>query len=267
MANVLVIRAAGTNCDTELVRAFRLAGAEPTLVHLDALIADATAIDRADIIALPGGFSYGDDIASGRVFAAKLRAHLQQPMLRAVDRGACVLGVCNGFQILVQLGLLPGLDRAPDAWPAPTAALVENAGGRFIDDWVKVRVESDSPCIWTRSWAALSSKPQADDLLQLPIAHGEGRLVCASEDDLKRLMDAGCAPLRYVNNPNGSSGDIAGLCDPTGRVFGLMPHPERYIDWNRHPCWTRLSADVRKGDVPGLLCFKDAVSAVAAQTV
>ena len=110
----------------------------------------------------------------------------------------------------------------------------------------------------------MASRPQVSDLLQLPIAHGEGRLVCTDDDTLKRLLDAGCAPLLYIENPNGSAADIAGLCDPSGRVFGLMPHPERYIDWNRHPYWTRLSPEVRHADAPGLLCFKDAVAAVTA---
>ncbi len=267
MATALVIRAAGTNCDTELVRAFALAGATPELVHVDALIADPSRLDRADLIALPGGFSYGDDIASGRVFAAKLRAHLQGPLLAAVERGACVIGVCNGFQILVQLGLLPGLDAKRGEFPRPMVSLVENASGRFTDEWVGVRAEADSPCVWTRSWAALGASASANDLMQLPIAHGEGRLVCASDDALERLIGAGCAPLRYTRNPNGSAADIAGLCDPSGRVFGLMPHPERYLDWNRHPYFTRLGTDVQRSDPPGLLCFKDAVAAVAAHAV
>lgn len=267
MPQALVIRAAGTNCDTELVRAFSMAGASANLVHLDALIADPSPFGAADLIALPGGFSFGDDIASGRVFAAKIRTHLMSHLLDAIERGACVIGVCNGFQILVQLGLLPGLKAGtnlPKAGPQPCVALVENASGCFTDQWVGVEVVDQSPCVWTRSWAAMASRPMAGDLLQLPIAHGQGRLVCADDDTLKRLMDAGCAPLRYTHNPNGSAGDIAGLCDPTGRLFGLMPHPERYLDWNRHPYWTRLGDDFRRGTPPGLLCFKDAVAAVAA---
>lgn len=264
MPQALVIRAAGTNCDAELVRAFTMAGATPRLVHLDALIADPSPLEQAELIGFPGGFSYGDDIASGRVFAAKIRANLQRQLLEAVDRGACVIGVCNGFQILVQLGLLPGLDREGSDWPRQSVALVENDSGTFTDRWVRVVPSAETPCVWTRSWAALSPSVNADDLLQLPIAHGEGRLVCADDDTLKRLLDAGCAPLLYADNPNGSTADIAGLCDPSGRVFGLMPHPERYIDWNRHPYWTRLAPEIRHGDAPGLLCFKDAVAAVGA---
>ncbi len=263
MPQALVIRAAGTNCDAELVRAFTMAGATTDLIHLDALIADPAPLQAADLIALPGGFSFGDDIASGRVFAAKIRTHLLNHLLDAIERGACIIGVCNGFQILVQLGLLPGL-KDGSAPLKPCVALVDNASGCFTDEWVGVEVAPDSPCVWTRSWAALASSPMAGDLLQLPIAHGQGRLVCANDDMLARLIDAGCAPLRYTHNPNGSAGDIAGLCDPTGRIFGLMPHPERYIDWNRHPYWTRLGDDVRRGTPPGLLCFKDAVAAVAA---
>jgi len=262
MPSALVLRAAGTNCDPELVRAFRMAGAQTSLMHIDALIADPAPLKTADLIAFPGGFSYGDDIASGRVLAAKVRAHLQKPLLEAVDRGACVIGVCNGFQVLVQLGLLPGGGKAADGFAPQSVALVENEGGRFIDRWVPITVDADSPCIWTKSWAARSKLAHSDEILRLPIAHAEGRLVGASPEVIQRLLDSGCAPLRYAENPNGSAGDIAGLCDPTGRIFGLMPHPERYLDWNRHPWATRLAKGVRQGDAPGLLFFRDAVVAM-----
>lgn len=266
MPNCLVIRAAGTNCDVELLRAFRLAGATTTLVHVDALVADPSPLARADLIAFPGGFSYGDDIASGRVFASKVRAHLETHLLAAVDRGACIIGVCNGFQVLVQLGLLPGASEhaiGQTKFAQQSVALVDNQAGRFVDRWVPITVDANSPCVWTRSWAKMSKGSNAAEVLQLPIAHAEGRLVGADAQVIQRLLDSGCAPVRYAENPNGSAGDIAGLCDPTGRIFGLMPHPERYLDWNRHPWATRLPGDMKKGHAPGLLFFQDAVAAVA----
>ncbi|MEM8756646.1 MAG: phosphoribosylformylglycinamidine synthase subunit PurQ [Planctomycetota bacterium] len=247
----LLVRAAGTNCGAELARAFRLAGAAPTVVHLDRLLRDPGPIAGAEIIAFPGGFSFGDDIASGRVFAMHVRTALGGPLREAVGRGARVLGVCNGFQILVQSGLLPGWDGQERA-----AALVENEQGRFIDRWVRVEYPSASRCVWTKGLA----KDQDPETQLLPIANGEGRFV-ADDDGLARLERAGQIAVRYAEPTNGSAGDVAGICDPTGRVLGLMPHPERYLDWNRHPFWTSLPSAVRSGTTPGLRLFENAVRA------
>jgi phosphoribosylformylglycinamidine synthase len=270
----LIIRAPGTNCDGELARAFTLAGATAEVVHLDALIADPSAIDRADLIGLPGGFSYGDDVASGRIFAMRLKKNLYPALREAVSRGAPVFAVCNGFQIAVQAGLLPG-PSAGQGWPNEPAeqevSLTFNSGGRFIDRWVPVHAVENSVCIWTRG---LQDEFRASpDSMMLPIAHGEGRLVARDGGVLERLRQNGQIALRYgstpraggtathPNNPNGSTDDIVGICDTSGRVFGLMPHPERYLDWNRHPFWTRLEAGTRQGDTPGLRMFKNAVEA------
>jgi len=259
MPRALVIRTAGTNCDEELVRAFGLAGAEVDLVHLERLIADPAPIRKADLIGLPGGFSYGDDIASGRVFAAKARRALYPALRSAVDRGACIIGICNGFQVLVQLGLLPGPadgEALPDSAPPQTVTLTDNASARFIDRWVGIEVESASPCVWTKGLAS------GGEAAVLPIAHGEGRFV-ASPALLEAIEGSGRVALRYAEDVNGSEGRIAGICDGTGRVFGLMPHPERYLEWNRHPRATRLDAGAQSGDTPGLKMFKNAVEAVA----
>lgn len=256
----LVLRTAGTNCDRELVRAFALAGCAVDLIHLERLIDDPTALERADLVGLPGGFSYGDDIASGRIFAARMRERLWPALRSAAARGAAMIGVCNGFQILVQVGLLPGPasgepwpeDRAPEA----TVALTDNAGGRFIDRWVGVEA-SGGRCIWTRDLPGRFG-PEA---MMLPIAHGEGRFVARDDATLDALERGGHVALRYTEEVNGSANAIAGICDASGRIFGLMPHPERYLDWTRHPSWTRLDASVRAGPTPGRLIFESAVRA------
>lgn len=180
----LVMRTAGTNCDAELVRAFTLAGCDVDLLHVDRLAADPTPIDRADVIGFPGGFSYGDDIASGRILAARLRETVWGNLRDSAARGTPMIGICNGFQVMVQLGLLPGPD-AGEAWGEgriePTVALAENSGGRFIDRWVGVAPAVDSGgenCIWTKGLAeGLASGVYDEATMMLPIAHGEGRVV------------------------------------------------------------------------------------------
>ncbi len=259
MPSALVIRAPGTNCDQEMLRGFNLAGASAELHHLDAIIASPQTLDRFDLIGFPGGFSYGDDIASGRIFAMKLRERLYPALKRALDRGVPMIGACNGFQTLVQVGLLPGGENEGNA-PAQIAALSDNTSGRFIDRWVGVTYER-SRCVWTKGLAEAFAA-HADDVQQLPVAHGEGRFVARDAGVLDALERAGQVVLRYNDNFNGSERSIAGICDATGLVFGLMPHPERYLTWHNHPYWTRLATEVRRGDTPGLMIFKNAVSHV-----
>lgn len=265
----LIVRAAGTNCDAEMVRAFELAGAASTLLHVDRLIADPALVQGFDLIGFPGGFSYGDDIASGRIFAMKLRERLYPALREAAVRGCPMIGACNGFQVLVQVGLLPGpLDgRWPeDAAPAQTASLAHNSGARFIDRWVGVAPVAGSVCVWTQGLAEAFKNDQRRDVMQLPIAHGEGRFVTSSPAVLDALKSGGQIALTYTDNPNGSTADIAGICDASGRIFGLMPHPERYLDWTMHPYWTRLAPAARTGPTPGLLMFMNAVRAAQGVT-
>jgi phosphoribosylformylglycinamidine synthase len=256
MPSALVITAAGINCEHELLHAFELAGAGADLVHLNRLLEDPEIIDRYDLVGLPGGFSFGDAIAAGRVMAALMREKLYPAFVRAIERGAPIIAPCNGFQIAVQIGLLPGPAPGapwPEAPPRPAASLARNASGRFVDRWCAVEVPAHTRCIWT----AGLELPEA--LMTLPVAHGEGRFI---SPDLARLEGHGQVALRYArrDNPNGSEGDVAGICDASGLVFGLMPHPERYTHPTHHPTWTRLPADLRAADPLGLRIFRNAVA-------
>jgi phosphoribosylformylglycinamidine synthase subunit PurQ / glutaminase len=249
----LVLRAPGTNCDHETAHAFERAGGIAKRVHVRALAERPALADDCQIFCIPGGFSYGDDIASGRILALELRTRLGDVLARFRDRGGLVLGICNGFQVLLQTGLL----LADATSGRAEATLAHNTSGRFIDRWVRLRC-GGGPCVFLRGI----------DTLELPVAHGEGRFVLRDPGRLEPLRAAGQLPLTYVaddagrpTNPNGAVGDVAGACDPTGRVFGLMPHPERFIDATQHPSWSgRLDPSAPGG---GLAVFANAVKATA----
>jgi len=251
---VLVLRTAGTNCDAEAVHAFGKAGGRVEERRLAEVVESPALLREAAILVFPGGFTYGDDVASGAVFAVKLRARLLPELQRAVEDGRLVLGVCNGFQILVRAGLLPALG---GRGVPGEAALGFNDSARFEDRWVTLEGTSDR-CPWVRK----------GDLIDCPVAHGEGKFVPRDEGVLRRLreggqvvvryrMPEGAAPGTYPHNPNGSVDDIAGICDPTGRVFGLMPHPERNaLPWH-HPGAASRTPPERAGS--GLRVFENAV--------
>lgn len=249
----LIIRTAGTNCDVELAHAFALAGSTPETIHLHRLIDEPALIDGFDLIGFPGGFSYGDDIAAGRILANRLKHRLLEPLQKAVERGVPMIGVCNGFQVIVKMGLLPDPRKAEQ-----TVTLADNSSGRFIDKWVPLVTDADSVCVWTKGLTSF----------ELPIAHGEGRFHPGSEANLHTLRERKQIALRYASggNPNGSVDDIAGICDPSGLVFGLMPHPERFTDPTNHPQWTRTPGSLSTTPV-GLRIFQNAVEHVAAATV
>jgi len=256
----LVITAPGINCDLELSRAFAAAGAEPESILLRALQRQPSLVDGFELIGLPGGFSFGDDIAAGRVMAALMRRQIYPALAEAIARGVPMICPCNGFQIAVQAGLLPGPNAA--AWPReaapPTIALATNQEGRFNDAWTGVEIPNNTRCVWTRG--IFSGSPNAD-IDMLPSAHGEGRFVTDAAT-LARLDANGQIALRYTatENFNGSMHAVAGICDETGLVFGLMPHPERFTRWTQHPWWTRLSADDRRDEPLGLRMFRQAVA-------
>ena len=252
----LILRTAGTNCDGETAHAFRLAGAEAEIVHINRLLQNPALIDTYQILAVPGGFSYGDDIAAGRILANQIVQHLGDALHRFVESGRPVIGVCNGFQVLVKTNLLPG----PVAGRSgQTSTLAHNDCGRFIDRWVSL-ARRPSKCIWT------ANLPQT---MELPIAHGEGKFIPADDSVRRALWDGGQVALTYARpdgspaggaapfNPNGSVDDIAGVCDPSGLVLGLMPHPERYVDPLQHPAWTRQSPLPQRGQ--GWQLFANAV--------
>lgn len=259
MPNALIITTAGINCDREVVHAFTLAGANVTSMHLNQLLDDPTIVDQFQLIGLPGGFSYGDAIAAGRIMAALMRKELYPALVRAVSRGVPIIAPCNGFQIAAQIGLLPG-PASGEAWPEqapkPTIALAQNASARFVDRWCDVELPNQTKCIWTDDLEI----PQQTSVL--PIAHGEGRFIAESPELLKQLQDNGQVAVRYTiaDNPNGSQGNIAGICDASGLVLGLMPHPERYTRWTHHPRWGRLDASAKVEQPLGLKMYKKAVA-------
>lgn len=259
----LVMRTAGTNCDAETVLALERAGSPVDRHHLHRILREPSRLDDYAILALPGGFSYGDDIAAGRVYGLEVRHALAEALAHFVDRGGLVLGICNGFQVLVESGLLesapPGRDPSERE-----IALSQNQSHRFECRWVNLRSE-DCACPWL----------EAGELLPCPAAHAEGRLVVRDDAVLERLRSQGQIALRYVtladdgtvgpadypDCPNGAVEQIAGLCDPTGRVLGLMPHPERNLEPWHHPEWTRRGArSVGEGQ-----SFYDRLVAVAAR--
>ncbi|NLY03011.1 MAG: phosphoribosylformylglycinamidine synthase I [Rhodopirellula sp.] len=237
--NVLILRAPGTNCDRETAYAFEQAGAGVELVHVNRVLEQPGLFDRFQILCIPGGFSYGDDVAAGRIFANQFRHHLDEQLNRFKDAGKIILGICNGFQVLLKSGVL--LEETPET--GPPATLTWNDSGRFEDRWVQLSA-GQSDCVLLRGIESM----------YLPVAHAEGKFVTRDEGVLAAL-DRGkqlalryrCqvvpanadGPVPYPDNPNGSVADIAGVCDTTGRVLGLMPHPERHIDRTQHPRWTR----------------------------
>jgi phosphoribosylformylglycinamidine synthase subunit PurQ / glutaminase len=261
MSNVqaLVLAGYGQNCDHETAHALELAGATAERVHINALIDGSVRLDGYQVMVFGGGFSWGDDHGAGVVQAVRMKTHLGDQLLAYIEKGNLVLGICNGFQCLVNLGLLPGID---GDYRSRKVALIGNDCGQFRDQWVTLSVNPDSPCVFTQGLAQL----------ELPVRHGEGKFY-AESGMLDRLVANQQVVVRYAGddgspaqgafplNPNGSLLDIAGICDTTGRIFGLMPHPEAYNHPTNHPDWPRLKAEARAtgGPTPGIQLFVNAV--------
>jgi phosphoribosylformylglycinamidine synthase I len=252
--NVIILRAPGTNCDMETAFAFEQAGAKSETLHINRLLDQPNIFERFQILCIPGGFSFGDDIAAGRIFGNLMQHHLAEQMSKFKDAGKLILGICNGFQVLMKSPVLLESDREQ----GPAATLMLNDSGRYEDRWVHLGAKSEK-CVFLKGI----------ERMYLPVAHAEGKFVARNDETLRQLDSAGQLVLRYVShqangrgpvqfpdNPNGSQADVAGVCDSTGRVLGLMPHPERHIDPTQHPRWTRGETD-SVGD--GLQIFHNAV--------
>ena len=255
---ILIITGYGVNCEAESSRAWELAGGSPVQVHLNDLLDNPAQMRDFRGLMFIGGFSYGDHMTSGHVFALRVKHHLREELQKFIDAGKIILGVCNGFQTMTKIGLLPGLN---GEYFDPKVALMQNDCGTFQNFWVNLKFEVNSPCIFTKG---LSGMP-------MPIRHGEGKIFTTDKAVIEQIEKLGCAAARYADgsgnatmdfpaNPNGSLNAIAGLCDPTGRIFGLMPHPEAYLFPENHPNW-----DVQKlnGTLPaqglGLKLFENGV--------
>ena len=281
---VAVLFGFGINCDHETAAVFRLVGAEADRLHVNRLIEAPDLLSSYDILAIPGGFSFGDHLGSGRLLGNRLRFALRDPLRDFVANGGPVIGICNGFQVLVKTGLLPGPPAGGDATPdfEQRASLAMNESGRYEDRWVTLEFDSESPCVWTQGLTRIDC----------PVRHGEGRFVVEDESVLDEMDAAHQLVVRYVDpatpkgegrtderlpyptSPNGSARNIAGVCDSTGLVFGLMPHPEAiYAKW-LHPDHTRYTAPEAEASVSvderslgewegeGLQMFRNAVEHV-----
>lgn len=271
--NVLILRAPGTNCDKETAFAFERAGADAQVLHINRLLENPALFRQFQILCIPGGFSYGDDVAAGRILANQIQHHLAEHLVEFKAAGKLILGICNGFQVLIKSSVL----LEPDAEKGPPATLTWNDSGRYEDRWVRLAAASEK-CVFLRGIEAM----------YLPVAHAEGKFVTRDLAVLNQLQAAGqivlryrplaagpknssapfvfvdpdpFSPVAYPDNPNGSMANTAGVCDATGRVLGLMPHPERHIDPTQHPRWTRGEAGP-VGD--GMKLFTNAVEYFAA---
>lgn len=248
--NVLILRAPGTNCDAETQFAFEKAGARAERLHINRLKENLSLLSSYQVLVVPGGFTYGDDVAAGKILANQLAHFLGDALRKFRDKEKLILGICNGFQAILKAGILLPADE-----DGPIATLATNSVGIFQDRWVHLQ-----------AYPGKCPFLQGIDRMFLPAAHGEGRFVCREDWQLQGLIQAGQAVLRYVDangnpgdfpiNPNGSQGHIAGICDATGRVLGLMPHPERHVLPTHHPHWTRMGL-AAEGD--GLALFRNAI--------
>lgn len=268
MPHVLILRAPGTNCDLETAYAFQQAGATTERLHINRLLEEPGLFKRFQILCFPGGFSYGDDVASGRILANQMQHHLSEELMAFRDAGKLVLGICNGFQVLIKTGLL--LNDVPGE--EPSATLAWNNCGCFQDRWVRLVTCPRSHNVFLRGI----------EEMYIPMAHAEGRFAARDLETLKKLDTSGQLALRYAplqrspwdkeseqdaynahgilqfpDNPNGAMANTAGVSDLTGRVLGLMPHPERHITPTQHPQWTRRSTQPKEGD--GMKIFHNAV--------
>lgn len=271
---VAVLFGFGINCDRETAAVFDMVGGTSERLHVNNLVQGNRSLEEFDILAVPGGFSFGDHLGSGRLLGNRLRFALRDQLQTFVNSGKPIIGICNGFQALVKTGLLPGPESAslePDL--IQRASLTLNNTGRYEDRWVTLEFDSESPCIWTKGIQRI----------ECPVRHGEGRFVMPTDADLDRLSTNHQLTVRYVDpltesgsglsddllpfplSPNGSMRNIAGICDPTGLVFGLMPHPEAFYTMWLHPEHTSMNLEDDQWEGSGLQIFRNAVEYVRSQ--
>lgn len=258
---VLVLKADGTNRDEEMAFAFKLAGADPKIVHVNELRNKTEKMSNYNILALPGGFAYGDDIVSGKILAIELTSFLGNELRKFIEReDTAILGVCNGFQVLVRTGLLPFRKIGE-----MDVTLTNNDSGHFECRWIKVRVNKENKSVFL--------KGISEDALWLPVAHGEGKFLTdakvLSEVEKQNLVafryidEKGNPTQKYPDNPNGALNAIVGVTDLTGRILGMMPHPECFVRWEQHPNWRRPDfVKTSSGKGQGLLLFENIVQFV-----
>jgi len=271
---VAVLFGFGINCDRETAAVFDMVGGTSERLHVNHLVQGNRSLEEFDILAVPGGFSFGDHLGSGRLLGNRLRFALREQLQKFVSSGKPIIGICNGFQALVKTGLLPGPENAslePDL--IQRASLTLNNTGRYEDRWVTLEFDSESPCIWTKGIQRI----------ECPVRHGEGRFVMPTEMELDTLSQNHQLTVRYVDpstelgtglsddllpfplSPNGSMRNIAGICDPTGLVFGLMPHPEAFYTMWLHPEHTSMKLNEGEWEGSGLQIFRNAVEYVRSQ--
>jgi len=262
MENVrtIVLRAAGINCDLETQHAFELAGSQAYRVHINRIIEDKSTLDGYQILVVPGGFSYGDDVAAGKILANQIRHHIFDRLQKFIADGKLVLGICNGFQVLVKTGILPAIENESRQ---ESVTITYNDSNKYEDRWVYLKPQTER-CVFIEKGRQI----------YLPVAHGEGKIVPKDSQTLDKLQSGGFVALKYVDengneggypvNPNGSTAAIAGLTDSTGRVLGLMPHPERHIRHTQHPRWTRIKKEIKDENTDGMTIFSNAVKYIKA---
>ncbi len=236
---ILVLTGFGINCDEETAYSFQICGGDSSIIHINDLIENKSMLEEFQMVMFPGGFSYGDDTGSGKAFANRIKNNLMEEFLAFIERDTLVLGICNGFQILANLGLVPNLEGC--SMGNSSIALEHNAGSRYECRWVDLSVNIHSPSVFTKGL----------ETLHIPIAHGEGNFV-AEPKILERIETMNLVTMRYSfpdgspaqgkfpENPNGSLNDIAGICSPNGRIMGMMPHPERGMFFTQRDDWTFL---------------------------
>jgi phosphoribosylformylglycinamidine synthase len=259
---VLVLSGLGLNCERETAFAFGRAGAAPEQVHVADLLDRTKRLGDYHVLAFPGGFAFGDHLGAGFVLANRLRWRLYDDLAGFVARGGLAIGICNGFQTMVRLGLLPGFD---GDYRTPRATLAPNERLGYYDGWVTLTFDPASPCLWTRGLTRM----------EVPSRHGEGMFLPATADVLARLTRDHQIVARYAGpdgkptqewpfNPNGSPDAVAGICDATGRLFGLMPHPDAHLLALHHPHWMRRDRALLDADGEGMAIFRNGVDAAAA---